>query len=66
MKYQKIINFLDNKPNQTTKFGTKSCVEINEESRGMYNKNNQIRSKTSMLRSAFVITVMHIYSLKEL
>ena len=52
MKYQKIINFLDNKPNQTTKFRTKNCVEINEESRGMYNKNNQIRSKTSMLRSA--------------
>ena len=66
MKYQKIINFLDNKPNQTTKFRTKNCVEINEESRGMYNKNNQIRSKTSKLRSAFVITVMHIYSLKEL
>ena len=66
MKYQKTINFLDNKPNQTTKFRTKNCVEINEESRGMYNKNNQIRSKTSMLRSAFVITVMHICSLKEL
>ena len=32
MEYQKIINLLDNKPNQPTKFRTKNWVEINDES----------------------------------
>ena len=41
MKYQKIINFLDNKPNQPSNFKTKNWVEINDESRGKYNKDNQ-------------------------
>ena len=52
MEYQKIINLLDNKPNQPTKFRTKNWVEINDESRGTYNKDNQIRFETSMLRSS--------------
>ena len=43
---------LDNKPNQQTKFRRKNWVEINDESLGMYNKDNQIRFKTSMLRSS--------------
>ena len=50
MEYQKIINLLDNTPNQPTKFRTKHWVEIKDESRGTYNTNNQIRFKTSMLR----------------
>ena len=29
MEYQKIINLLDNTPNQPTKFTTKNLVEIN-------------------------------------
>ena len=48
MEYQKIMNLLDNKPSQPTKFKTKTWVEINDESRRNYNKNNQIRFKTSM------------------
>ena len=52
MESQKIINLLDNTPNQSSKFKTKSCVEINDEWRGTYNKDNQIRFKTSMLRSS--------------
>ena len=52
MEYQNIINFLDNTPNQPTKFRTKNWVEINDESRGRYNKDNQIIFKTSMLRSS--------------
>ena len=32
MKYQKIINFLDNTPNQPSKFRTKNWVEINDDS----------------------------------
>ena len=31
MEYQKTINLLDNTPNQTSKFRTKNCVEINDE-----------------------------------
>ena len=50
MEYQKIINLLDNTPNQPSKFRTRNCVGINHESRGTYNKDNQIRFKTSMLR----------------
>ena len=30
MGYQKIISFLDNKPNQTTKFWTKNWFKIND------------------------------------
>ena len=50
MEYQKIINLLDNTTNQPTKFGSKNWVEINDELRGAYNKDNHIRFKTSMLR----------------
>ena len=51
MEYQKIINLLDNTPNQPNKFRTKNWVEINDESREAYNTNSKIRFKTSMLRS---------------
>ena len=47
MEYQKIINLLDNGPNQPTKFRTKKWVEIN----GTQNTNSQIKFKTSMSRS---------------
>ena len=40
MEYQKIINLLDNAPNQPTKFRTKNWVEINDDSRGTYNTNS--------------------------
>ena len=43
---------LDNTPNQRTKFRTKNWVEIDDESRGTYDINSQIRFKTSMLRSS--------------
>ena len=43
---------LDSTPNQPSKFKTKNWVEMNDESRGTYNENNQIRFKTSMLRSS--------------
>ena len=51
MKYQKVINLLDNTPNQQIKFSTKYCVEINDESRETCNTNILFRFKTSMLRS---------------
>ena len=31
MGYQKIINLLDNSPNQPTKFRTENWIEINDE-----------------------------------
>ena len=52
MEYQKIRNLLDNTPNQLTKFRTKDWVDINDESRGTYNTNSQIKFKTSMIRSS--------------
>ena len=53
IEYQKIINLLDNTPDQRTKFRAKNWVEINDESRGTYNTNSQIRFSISMLRSSF-------------
>ena len=50
MEYQKIMNLLDNTPNQLSEFKKKNLVELNDESRGTY---NQIRLKTSMWRSSF-------------
>ena len=53
MEYQKIANLLDNKAsNQPYKFRTKNWIEINDESRGIYPINKQIKFKTSILRSS--------------
>ena len=52
MEYQKIIYFLDNTPDQQSKLRTNNLVELNDESRGTYNEDNQIRFKTSMLWSS--------------
>ena len=39
MEYQKIINLLDNAPNQPSKFRIRNLVEINDDSRRTYNHN---------------------------
>ena len=53
IEYQKIANLLDdNKSNQPSKFRTKNWAEINDESRGTYNVNSQIKFKTTMLKSS--------------
>ena len=49
MECQKLINLLDNTPNQPSKFRTKIWVERNDESRGTYNTNTHIKFKTLML-----------------
>ena len=51
MEYQKIANLIDDTPNQPSKFRTRNWVEINDESRGVYNVNSQIKFKTTMLKS---------------
>ena len=43
---------LENTQNETTKFCSKKWVEINDDSRGTYNTNSQIKFKTSTLRSS--------------
>ena len=46
------MNLLDNTPNNPSKFRTRNCVEINDDSRGTYSHNSQIRLKTSILKSS--------------
>ena len=52
MEYQKIANVLDYASYQSSKFRAKNWVEINDESRGTYNANNQVKFKTTMLKSS--------------
>ena len=51
MEYQKISNLLNNESNQPSKFRTRNWVEINDEARGTYSPNKQIKFKSSILRS---------------
>ena len=52
MEYQKIANLIDDTSNQPSKFRTRNLIEINDESRGAYNVNSQIKFKTTMLKSS--------------
>ena len=52
MEYQKTVNLLNDKWNQSSKFRTRNWVEINDEARDTYSPNKQIKFKTSMLRSS--------------
>ena len=52
MKYQKIINLLENTPNQPSKLRIQKLVEVNDDSRGTYNTNSQIKFKNSTLKSS--------------
>ena len=52
MEYQKIANLIDDTSNQPSKFRTRNWVEINDESRGTYNVNSQIKFKTTLLKSS--------------
>ena len=48
MEYKKITHLLDNTTNQPTKFRTKNWAEKNDDSRGTYNTNSEIRFKNSI------------------
>ena len=52
MEYQKIAYLIYDAPNHPSKFKTKNWIEINDESRGAYNVNSQIKFKTTMLKSS--------------
>ena len=43
---------IDDAPNQPSKFKTRNWVEINDESRGTYNVDSQIKFKTTVLKSS--------------
>ena len=50
MEYQKTANLLDNASNKPSEFRTRNWDEINDDMRGAYSPNKQIRFKTAMLR----------------
>ena len=52
MEYKKIANLLDDTSNKSSKFKTNNWVEVNDDSRGIYNVSNQIKFKTAMLKSS--------------
>ena len=53
MEYQKIANLLEDESNKPSKFRTRNWVEINDDARGTYSPNTQIKFKALMLRSSF-------------
>ena len=53
MEYQKIASLIGRDTSrEPSKFRTKNWVEIDDESRGTYNVNSQIKFKTTMLKSS--------------
>ena len=52
MEYQKVATLLNDGSKKPSKFRTKNWVEINDNVRGECSTNEQIRFKTSMLRSS--------------
>ena len=52
MECQEIANLLNDESNKPSKLRTKNWVEINDDVRGVYSPNKQIRFKTVMLRSS--------------
>ena len=51
MEYKKISYLIDDASNQPYKSRTNDWVEINDESRGTYNVNSQVKFKTTMISS---------------
>ena len=61
------MNLIEDTPNQPSKFRTKNWVEINVGSFGTYyNTGSQIKFKTLMISSSYMIVVTLTYFLKEL
>ena len=67
MEYQRMINLLGDASNQLSKFRTKNWIEINDQSREVYNSSSDIRFKITMLKSSLCdySIVMYTYLLKE-
>ena len=52
MEYQKILNLLENTPNQPVNLEPKICFEVDGESRRSHNVNSHIKFKASMFWSS--------------
>ena len=52
VEYQKIANLLSDASTKPSKFRSRNWVEINDDIRGAYSPDKQIKFKTSMLRSS--------------
>ena len=52
MEYQITAYLIDDASNQPSRFRTKNWFQIDDESRGTYNVNSQIKFKTAMLKSS--------------
>ena len=63
MEYQKIINLLNNRNTQPSRFRKRNWVEINDQSNRRYNTN--IRFKTTMLSQVSVTIMIQIYLYRE-
>ena len=59
-KIQKITNFIDITSDNLPRFVTKKWIEFYDQSEKSYNPNKEIRIKTSLLRSFYVIVLMPI------
>ena len=57
-KNQKITNFIDITSDNLPRFVTKKWIEFYDQSEKSYNPNKEIRIKTSLLRSFYVIILM--------
>ena len=61
MEYQKMIHFLDNHNNQSSKFITKTRVEVNDDARGTCNTKLKSNLRTLCWSQFPVTTKMHSY-----
>ena len=52
METQKIINLLNGSDNEDSKFATKKCYIINDESKGNYSQENVIKFLTQSIESS--------------
>ena len=52
MEYQKIVNLLNDESSKPSKSRTENWVEINDDVRGIYSTNKQIKLKTETLKSS--------------
>ena len=60
MEYQKIINLLENTPNQPTKFSTKNWVEKNDEQYKSTTMIFKLNLKRQFYGQVYIIIAMHI------
>ena len=61
MKTQKMLNLLNGSDNENSKFAIKKWCVINDESKGNYSPDDEIKFLTRSLESSLVIILMHIF-----